>query len=159
MRLHIEGGIGRPSMEATPRNRALWAIAKSAGKELGLDLHGVRAGGGSDGNTTSQYTATLDGREGLLAHAGISSPHRVGRYGVQMLDLEAIAVPEVRDAVRRGQVVVIDEIASMELFSDAFREAVLDALDAPCRVLATIQNRVHPFLDALRRRQTSPSSR
>jgi glutamate carboxypeptidase len=29
--------------------------------ELGLDLHSARAGGGSDGNTTSQYTATLDG--------------------------------------------------------------------------------------------------
>ena len=28
---------------------------------LGLDLEDVTAGGGSDGNTTSQYTATLDG--------------------------------------------------------------------------------------------------
>ncbi len=71
VRLHIEGRIGRPSMEATPRNSALWAIAKNAGKELGLDLHGVRAGGGSDGNTTSQYTATLDGlgAVGAGAHA------------------------------------------------------------------------------------------
>jgi len=71
VRLHIEGRIGRPSMEATPRNSALWAIARNAGKELGLDLHGVRAGGGSDGNTTSQYTATLDGlgAVGAGAHA------------------------------------------------------------------------------------------
>lgn len=61
VRLHIEGGIGRPSMEATPRNRLLWEIAKESGAELGLDLTEVRAGGGSDGNTTSQYTATLDG--------------------------------------------------------------------------------------------------
>jgi len=61
VRLHIEGRIGRPSMEATPRNRVLWRLARDMGKELGLDLHGVRAGGGSDGNTTSQYTATLDG--------------------------------------------------------------------------------------------------
>ncbi|NNF40411.1 MAG: M20 family metallopeptidase [Woeseiaceae bacterium] len=61
VRLHVEGGIGRPSMEATPRNRLLWEIAKERGAELGLDLSEVRAGGGSDGNTTSQYTATLDG--------------------------------------------------------------------------------------------------
>ena len=61
VRLHIEGGIGRPSMEATPRNKALWSMARQAGTELGLELQGVRAGGGSDGNTTSQYTATLDG--------------------------------------------------------------------------------------------------
>lgn len=61
VRLHIEGAIGRPSMEATPRNQALWKLAQDAGMELGLELRGVRAGGGSDGNTTSQYTATLDG--------------------------------------------------------------------------------------------------
>ncbi len=61
VRLHIEGGIGRPSMEATPRNQALWRQAAVIGADLGLDLQQVRAGGGSDGNTTSQYTATLDG--------------------------------------------------------------------------------------------------
>lgn len=61
VRLHIEGGIGRPSMEATPRNRALWGKAQLAGESLGLALESARAGGGSDGNTTSQYTATLDG--------------------------------------------------------------------------------------------------
>jgi len=61
VRLHVEGSIGRPSMEATPRNAALWRKARSLGQQLGLDLHSARAGGGSDGNTTSQYTATLDG--------------------------------------------------------------------------------------------------
>lgn len=61
VRLRIEGAIGRPSMESTPRNAALWAHARSLGRELGLDLSSGRAGGGSDGNTTSQYTATLDG--------------------------------------------------------------------------------------------------
>ena len=61
VRLHIEGRIGRPAMEATPRNIALWQQARTLGGELGLALRPCRAGGGSDGNTTSQYTATLDG--------------------------------------------------------------------------------------------------
>ena len=61
IRLHIEGGIGRPSMEPTTRNQRLWETARRAGEELGIDLHHTRAGGGSDGNTTSQYTATIDG--------------------------------------------------------------------------------------------------
>jgi glutamate carboxypeptidase len=61
VRLQVEGGIGRPSMEPTPRNNALWLQAARLGKELGIHLQHVRAGGGSDGNTTSQYTATLDG--------------------------------------------------------------------------------------------------
>lgn len=61
VRLRIEGRIGRPAMEATPRNRALWLQACGAAADLGLEIGAARAGGGSDGNTTSQYTATLDG--------------------------------------------------------------------------------------------------
>lgn len=57
----IEGGIGRPALEQTPRNRALWTLAQSLGREIGLELAEGSAGGGSDGNTTSLYTATLDG--------------------------------------------------------------------------------------------------
>jgi len=59
--LEIEGGIGRPPLEPTPRNQALWALARELGRDLGLELDEARAGGGSDGNTTSLYTATLDG--------------------------------------------------------------------------------------------------
>jgi len=61
VRLTAEGAIGRPSMEHTKRNDALWLLASGLGRQLGLDLQHGRAGGGSDGNTTSQYTATLDG--------------------------------------------------------------------------------------------------
>ena len=61
IRLQVEGGIGRPSMESTPRNQKLWELTKKVGTELGFDLRQSRAGGGSDGNTTSQFTATVDG--------------------------------------------------------------------------------------------------
>jgi glutamate carboxypeptidase len=61
VRLRIEGAIGRPSMESTPRNKALWSQAKYIGAQLGIDLTRAKVGGGSDGNTTSQFTATLDG--------------------------------------------------------------------------------------------------
>lgn len=59
--LEIEGSISRPPLERTMANQALWSLAKSIGEELGLALDEAMAGGGSDGNTTSQYTATLDG--------------------------------------------------------------------------------------------------
>lgn len=48
-------------LEPTPRNQRLWQQAQAAGRLLGLELEGVAVGGASDGNTTSQYTATLDG--------------------------------------------------------------------------------------------------
>ena len=59
--LTIEGKIGRPPMEQTERNKNLWEVAKSKGELLGVELRQATAGGGSDGNTTSKYTATLDG--------------------------------------------------------------------------------------------------
>src|SRR5215207_9377514 len=44
-----------------PSNRALWRLARRLGGEIGLELTEAAAGGASDGNTTSLYTATLDG--------------------------------------------------------------------------------------------------
>jgi glutamate carboxypeptidase len=59
--LTIEGGLGRPPLEPTPRNRALFETARHLASRLDLPLEGGLAGGGSDGSTTSLYTATLDG--------------------------------------------------------------------------------------------------
>lgn len=59
--LSIEGFFGRAPMERTPANRQLWQLAHRLGSELGMELEQGLAGGGSDGNTTSLYTATLDG--------------------------------------------------------------------------------------------------
>jgi len=59
--LVIEGSIGRPPMEKNERNQKLWHMAKDQGDLIGLNLQEATAGGGSDGNTTSLYTATLDG--------------------------------------------------------------------------------------------------
>ncbi len=59
--LIIEGHFGRQPMERTPANRQLWELANQLGSELGFELEQGLAGGGSDGNTTSLYAATLDG--------------------------------------------------------------------------------------------------
>lgn len=60
-RLEVEGGIQRSPLEKTPRNAALWEAARREGRRLGLDLDEGTSGGASDGNLTSQHTATLDG--------------------------------------------------------------------------------------------------
>lgn len=59
--LSIEGGVRVAPLERTPRNRVLWEAARIAGAAMGLELEEAMAGGGSDGNTTSLFTATLDG--------------------------------------------------------------------------------------------------
>ncbi len=70
--LVIEGRIGRPPMERTDQNQQLWRIAQELGEGLDLALEQGTAGGGSDGNTTSLFTATIDGMgavgDGAHAH-------------------------------------------------------------------------------------------
>ena len=57
--LVVEGYFGRPPMERTNRNQKLWKIARNLGELIDIELEESTAGGGSDGNTTSLFTATL----------------------------------------------------------------------------------------------------
>lgn len=59
--LEISGGFVLPPMEFTPGNQALWQLAQESARELDLEVENCLAGGGSDGNVTSQYSPTLDG--------------------------------------------------------------------------------------------------
>ena len=59
--IEVSGAFHHPPLERTPRNRALWQQARDLGCALGLPLREASVGGASDGNTISQYTATLDG--------------------------------------------------------------------------------------------------
>jgi glutamate carboxypeptidase len=69
----ITGDFGRPPLERTPGNRQLWHLAQDAGTQIGVSLEQGMAGGGSDGNLTSQFTATLDGM-GAVGD-GAHAPH------------------------------------------------------------------------------------
>lgn len=58
----VEGGINRPPLERTERVANLFNIAKTVAKEyLNIDLTEKSTGGGSDGNFTAPFAATLDG--------------------------------------------------------------------------------------------------
>jgi nucleoside-triphosphatase len=93
----------------------------------------------------------VSGERAVLARAGLGSPVRVGRYGVDLEAFERVALPALR-AAAPGGVAVIDEIGRMELASSAFREALLRLLGGPARVVATVHVHRHPFTDALKAR-------
>ena len=59
--LEVEGAFGRPPLERTERNRALWELAREASAELGIEVGEALVGGASDGNIASTFAATLDG--------------------------------------------------------------------------------------------------
>ena len=71
----ITGAIDRGPMEATPRNQALWRLAKEVATQLDIPLEQAVAGGASDGNIASQFTATLDGLGAVGAGAHATHEH------------------------------------------------------------------------------------
>ena len=94
----------------------------------------------------------LEGKKGLLAHVRQTSPHRVGPYGVNVEDIDKVAVAALKAGIGKTDLMVIDEIGSMELCSNAFRKVVLKALDSNTPVLGTLQQSSNPFLERIRAR-------
>jgi len=80
----------------------------------------------------------LDGRTGVLAHIGIKSRYRVGKYGVDIESFDKEAVPVLDPDAVGVDLFVIDEIGRMECFSERFVEAVRRLLDCDKYVLATV---------------------
>ena len=103
------------------------------------------------GRRTGFKIVTLDGREGVLAHEKIRSKVRVGKYGVNLEDLDRIAVPSMIPSTP-GQIIVIDEIGKMECFSALFRETLLQALGSPNKVIGSIALKAGPFIQAIKSR-------
>jgi nucleoside-triphosphatase len=94
---------------------------------------------------------TLDGRSAPLARKDIPSLLHVGKYGVDCTGLEEIGVPALKKAAVNNCLVVIDEIGKMELFSDKFKETVLEIIENGKRVLGTIMLKSHPWSDMLKK--------
>jgi len=94
---------------------------------------------------------TLDGETAILAHVKIHSPHRVGKYGVDIEALDGVGVPALQRAAQQCTLVVVDEIGKMELFSPRFREAVSQVVASGKKVLGTIMLNPNPFADAIKR--------
>jgi nucleoside-triphosphatase len=94
---------------------------------------------------------TVDGEEGILAHKEKGYGPKVGSYTVNVKDIEEVAIPSITKARQLGKVIIIDEIARMELCSPLFAPEVIKCLDTK-QVLCTIQLRRDPFLDTIRSR-------
>lgn len=135
---------GPPGSGKTTLLRGVVAqLSKPAG---GFYTQEIRYGGVRQGFEI----VTLDGQRATLAQVGFRSPYRVGKYGVDIQALEAVAVPAIRSALAEHKVVVIDEIGPMEMLSPLFRQAVMEALRSESPLLATIVQRSTPFTDQIK---------
>jgi nucleoside-triphosphatase len=78
------------------------------------------------------------GKQGWLAHVEQKVGPAVGKYRVNLFDLEAVGAEAISEAVDNADVVAIDEIGPMELFSERFRAAARNALWSSKPVLAVV---------------------
>lgn len=130
-------GVGKTTLA----QKLLEAISST-----GMSIHGfcteeVR----ESGRRVGFDVVTVNGQRGILSRVGSTGlsgrrEHTVGQYVVDLPSFESLALPLFRNlSDGHRKLFVIDEIGKMELFSQAFIQAVRQALDsADCTVLGTI---------------------
>ena len=135
---------GRPGTGKT-------SLIKQALTELG-----GRAGGFYTEEIRSQGTrlgfrlVTLDGQEAILAHTDFNKRYRVSKYGVDIESMDRVGVSALQKAARQRDLMVVDEIGKMELFSADFRETVLEIIGSGQKVLGTIMFDANPWADKIK---------
>ncbi len=78
------------------------------------------------------------GRRGLLAHVDQCNGPRIGKYHVNVAELEDVGVSAISEAIESSDVIAIDEIGPMELSSEQFKNAVVSAIDCAKPVIGVI---------------------
>jgi nucleoside-triphosphatase len=118
-----------------------------------LRKHGIVVGGlltpevrvGAE-RTGFQILDVLTGDKGLMADASFQSDVKVGRYGVNVDVIREIGVNALTRAMSSCDLIVIDEIGKMELYSREFQDAVEQAISSDKPLIGTIGEKlVHPF--------------
>lgn len=83
----------------------------------------------------------MSGEKGWLAHVQQRVGPRIGKYRVNLSDLNSIGVEAILNALNKADIVVIDEIGPMELLSKLFVSTVKKTLASNKPILGTIHYR------------------
>jgi len=137
---------GRPGTGKTSLIKQ--AVAEVSGTAGGFYTEEMR----SQGTRKGFRLITLDGHSTTLAHVKIQSQYRVGKYGVDIDALDRVGVSALQRAAQQCELIVVDEIGKMELFSASFRETVLEIIDSGRWLLGTIMLSPNPWAEAIKRR-------
>lgn len=96
---------------------------------------------------------TLDGRFGTLAHVKYPGQVRVGKYRVNVHDLESIAVTSIEKAIIEKKPIIVDEIGKIEIVSTEFKRIINIALNTKQTLLGTISLFNNAYLSWIRKRE------
>ena len=103
-----------------------------------------------NGERVGFKTHTLSGRSFTFAHIGLPKDYAVEQFGVDIDAFEQIALDELNNEDKRF--LIIDEIASMQLYSQRFRDLLLRLSDSDRKIAATICEIDDDFTSKLKQR-------
>jgi nucleoside-triphosphatase len=137
---------GRPGIGKTTIVKKFVQLARGKFKLGGFYTEEIR----SAGRRTGFKIITVDGKEGILADIHIKSRFKVGKYGVNIQDINSIAVPSMD---LNSEIIIIDEIGKMECFSELFVGKIFEVLNSNRNVLATIKEKGDEIIDEIKSRR------
>jgi len=140
---------GNPGCGKTTIIRRVCDILVSKGtKPGGMISEEIRKGGVRVGFSLEDL---ITHEIGVLARVDDRDGPRVGKYHVNLQDLQHVGAVAIRRAMAEADVVFVDELGPMELHSMPFILAVERALECPKHFVGTIHNRAtHQLVTAIR---------
>ena len=94
-----------------------------------------------------------NGKHGWLAHVNGQSGPQVGKYHVNLQDLDNIGTAAITQALEKCSAIVVDEIGPMELYSQKFKQAVTQTLESKKLMLAVVHRKAKdPLVTQVKRR-------
>jgi len=110
-----------------------------------LDSKGYQAGGiycpevRSDGDRVGfEIMDVMTGESQVLAHVDYDEGPQVGKYRVNRANVDSVCAAAFPRAFDEADLLIVDEIAPMEVYSDEFRRQVRRALDGDLPLIAAI---------------------
>ena len=121
-------GVGKPSLVE-------WVLKRIGIPAGGMLTHEIRKAGRRVGFSVVDVAT---GREGVLAHIHLEDGPKLGRYRINLADLEGVGAAAIERALAERPLVVVDEVGPMELKSSRFVSAVERALREAPHLLVTL---------------------
>ncbi len=128
-------GIGKTSI----LRRTVKELEKREYTVGGMFCRDVREGGIRVGFEIKDIST---GQRGWLAHVNLPTGPTVGKYHVNLTDLDVISAGSILDALRNVDILAVDEIGPMELLSPAFSRALIKAVEGSKPLIGTIHYRL-----------------
>lgn len=132
----ITGSPG--SGKTTVVENVLSSLRKKGFEVGGIYCPEIRSGGVRKG---FEIIDIMTDESKILAHVNRNQGPRVSKYRVDVSNVDAVSKSAISRALEKADLLVVDEIAPMEIYSDEFRRQVRRALNSEKPLIAVVHKR------------------